>query len=202
MKNSLGTDLTTLDFYAREAPDYVASGPGGVSRHLHHFLSLLPKGGKILDLGCGCGLDSEEILRLGFDAVPTDGAPEMAQKAEERLCMPVRVMRFDQLDIDCEFDAVWAHASLLHVPVNSLPCILLLVFKALKPGGYHFANYKSGGQAGRDQFQRYFNYVSVAQAREAYDQSAAWDILETEEYSGGGYNGGQGPWVAVTAKKP
>jgi hypothetical protein len=34
----------------------------------------------------------------GFDVDPTDGTPEIARKAEERLGRSVRVMRFDELD--------------------------------------------------------------------------------------------------------
>ena len=57
----------------------------------------------------------------------------------------VRVMRFDELDALEVYDAIWASASLLHIPRSSLPEILALVFEALKPGGLHFASYKGGG---------------------------------------------------------
>jgi hypothetical protein len=56
------------------------------------------------------------MLQRGFDVHPTDGVPEMARKAEIRLGRRVRVMRFDELDSSEEYDAVWASASLLHVP--------------------------------------------------------------------------------------
>lgn len=77
--------------------------------------------------------------KAGFDMEPTDGTPEIARQAEERLARKVRVMRFDELDSSEDFDAVWANASLLHVPRPALAHILGLIFKALKPGGLHFA---------------------------------------------------------------
>ena len=194
-------DPATLDFYASEAPVYAASGAGGVSRHLHDFLATLPSGAKILELGCGGGRDSAEMRRLGFDIVPTDGVSEIAEQAEARIGLPVRVMRFDELDYDVEFDAVWANASLLHVPRASLPDILSLIRMALRPGGRHFASFKAGGAEGRDSFGRYFNYLSKAQTLDAYAQSGGWQSVEIADYTGGGYQGGQGPWVAITAAR-
>lgn len=195
-------DAATLAFYAREAPEYAASGLGGVSRHLHEFLKLVPPGGRVLELGCGGGRDSAEMLKLGFDVLPTDGVPEMARKAEERLGIPVQVMLFNELESVNEFDAVWAHASLLHAPLHALPGILSRIHRALKPGGHHFASYKSGGVSGRDNLKRYYNYVSREQLLDAYGSSGNWNILKIDEYQGGGYDGRQGPWLAITASKP
>jgi hypothetical protein len=86
------------------------------------------------------------MIAAGFDVDPTDGTPEIARKAEERLGRCVRVMRFDELDAREVYDAIWASASLLHVPRSSLPEILAFVFEALKPRGLHFASYKGRGR--------------------------------------------------------
>lgn len=195
-------DATTLRFYADEAPVYAASGPGSVSRWLGDFLALLPPGARILELGCGGGRDAEAMISAGFDVDPTDGTPEIARQAEERLGRAVRVLRFDEIDASAAYDAIWASASLLHVPREALPHVLGLVFQALKPGGLHFASYKGGGQEGRDRFGRYFNYLSRQQVEHAYRQSAAWEVLSVTEYVGGGYDGRQGPWVAITVRRP
>jgi hypothetical protein len=87
-------DEATLDFYAREAPDYVADGPDGACRHLNEFLDRLEDGARILELGCGGGRDAEAMLARGFEVDATDGCQEMAGRAETRLGRPVRVMRF------------------------------------------------------------------------------------------------------------
>ena len=195
-------DETTLRFYAKEAPVYAASGPGGTSRHLSAFLDRLEPGARILELGCGGGRDSEAMIARGFDVDPTDGVPEIAAQAEQRIGRPVRTMRFDELKAEESYDAVWAHASLLHVPRSDLPAILERIYRALKPGGFHFANYKGGGTEGRDGFSRYFNYLSREQLVEVYSAAAPWSFLEISEYQGGGYQDRQlGPWIAVTVQK-
>jgi SAM-dependent methyltransferase len=195
-------DQATLDFYADEARVYAASGARGASRPLAAFLQGLAPGARILELGCGAGRDSEAILARGFQLDATDGVPEIAREAEERIGRPVRVMRFDELDAIDGYDGVWAHASLLHVPRAALPGVLSLVFRALKPGGVHFASFKGGGCEGRDALGRYFNYLTADEVRAAYRRSAAWDIEAITEYLAGGYEGGQGPWVGITARKP
>ncbi len=199
---SAAYDPATLSFYEREAPEYVASGKGGVSRWLPAFLDLLPSGAKILELGCGGGRDAEAMLARGFDIDPTDGTPAMAAKAEVRLGRRVRVMRFDELSATACYDAVWAHAALLHVPSVALSGVLARIWQSLKPGGLHFASYKAGGEPGRDRLGRYFNYPDCDALTAAYLRSAGWQITAVTEYVGGGYEGGQGPWLAVTARRP
>lgn len=196
-----GYDAATLAFYAREAPDYVASGHGGTSRHLDGFLQRLRPGARILELGCGSGRDAAEMLRRGFDVVATDGVAEMAAQAQARLGVPVKVLRFDELAADRDFDAVWAHASLLHVPRAGLVPVLAAIYRALKPGGLHFACYKAEGRQARDRFDRLNNHLSLDQACAAYAAAAPWRIVDTQSYNGGGYDGRQGPWIAIIAAR-
>jgi SAM-dependent methyltransferase len=136
-------DPATLAFYDAEAPEYVASGKDGVSRWLPQFIDMLPVGARVLELGCGGGRDAEAMLLRGLDVEPTDGSAAIAAKAQQRLGCPVRVMRFDELSSVEAYDAVWASASLLHVPLRKLPRILQRVFRSLRPGGLHFASYKA-----------------------------------------------------------
>lgn len=202
MKELRHTDEETLNFYKDKAPVYTASGKGGVNRFLHTFVKKLDKGARILDLGCGGGRDSEEMLRLGFDVESCDASPAIARQAEMRTKKPVIVARFEDLDAVATFDAIWASASLLHVPLVSLPEILRHIHIALKPGGLHFASYKSGGSDGRDADGRYFNFVSKKQMLDAYAQSGNWKRHFVREYVGGGFDrGNRGPWISLMASK-
>jgi len=201
MANSDAIDDGTIAFYRTEAPVYAASGPDGVSRFLETFLERLPEGARILELGCGGGRDSQEMLARGFDVLPTDGVPEIARQAEARIRRPVRVMTFDEMDFCQEFDAVWANACLLHVPRPALPDVLRRVHQALKLDGLHFANFKAGGVEGRDEHDRYFNYLSHGDMLAAYEASGGWDVIESGDYVGGGYRQFRIPWVKITVRK-
>jgi SAM-dependent methyltransferase len=195
-------DPETLAFYAAEAPVYTASGKDGSFKHLEPFLALLLPGASILELGCGGGYDAAFMLARGFDVDATDGVPEMAAKATARIGRPVGTMRFDELCAVARYDAVVAAASLLHVPRSGLPGILARIHRALTPGGWHIASYKGGGAEGRDRFGRYFNYLTRDEAEVAYRTAGDWAVLDIEEGLGGGYDGVQGPWLKVVARKP
>lgn len=201
MSQSDTTDFDTLDYYQTVAPSYRGSGAGGINRFLDEFLTRLSPGTRILDLGCGGGRDSAEMMRRGFDVLPCDGSAAIAGATAIRLGCKVHVLRFDELEFHQEFDAVWASASLLHVPRAALPDVLARVHRALRPGGLHLATYKAEGAAGRDSVGRYFNHLSAQDARAAYRDPASWQDLQVESYTGGGYeNGAQGPWIKVTAR--
>lgn len=197
-------DEETLRFYAGSAAAYAARGPAGGSRGLPDFLKLLPPQARILELGCGGGRDARAMIAAGHQAEPTDGVPEIAAQAEALLGIPVRVLRFEDLDAQEAYDAVWANASLLHVPRPALPGVLARVRRALKPGGLHGASYKGGGLEGRDRHGRYFNYPSAGDLLRSYALSGDWEILSCAEYLGGGYEDAEGrtPWLAITARKP
>jgi SAM-dependent methyltransferase len=194
-------DPATLDFYSKEAPVYTASGPQGASRHLPTFLDRLQPGARILELGCGGGRDAAFMLARGFDVDATDGTPEIAAQAERHLQRPVRVMQFDGLNSVSEFDAVVASASLLHVPRAGLSSVLHRIWIALKPRGWHIASYKGGGHEGRDRFGRYFNYLDAEELRSQYLQAGDWTDVNIWSGMGGGYDGVQGPWHAITVRK-
>lgn len=195
-------DEATLAYYREFAPTYSAGGPGGQSRHLRSFLRLLTPNARVLELGCGGGADAAAMLSQGFIVDPTEASPTIAPVAGKRLRRSVTVMRFDQLEAIEEYDAVWASASLIHVPRPSLPAILSRVFRALKPSGLHFASFKSGGQECRDSVGRYYNLPTRDELIEFYRMSAPWEVVDVVEYSGGGFEDGNGPWLAITSKRP
>ncbi|RYY36035.1 MAG: class I SAM-dependent methyltransferase, partial [Sphingomonadales bacterium] len=155
-----------------------------------------------LEFGCGGGRDAEALLANGFQVEPTDGSAEMAAKAAERLGRPVRVMRFDELSEVAAYDGIWANASLLHVPREALGTVLALVFRALKPGGLHWASYKAGGAAGRDGLGRYYNYLDRAALIQTYSSAGPWEIVSIADDAGAGYDGVHNPWLAITARRP
>jgi SAM-dependent methyltransferase len=194
-------DAATLAFYTKEAATYAAKGWDGLNHDLTVFLNRLPPGARILELGCGAGRDAAAMLARGFNVEPTDGCPAMAQEAEKRLGRPVRVMRFEALAANAEYDAVWANAALLHVPRDALLNILTRVHRALKPGGHHFASYKGGTREGRDTLGRFFNYPSLPYLDAIYRAAGAWASFDIENSSGVGYDQRVTPWHAVRAVK-
>jgi len=191
-------DDRTLGFYAQEAAAYASRGDYLNLKHIEAFLALLPAGAAILELGCGAGRDSEFMIGRGFQVRPTDGTPELAQAAEQRLGIPVATLLFADLDETGTCDGIWANACLLHVPGEDLPGILSKIHAALKTGGVFYASFKAGEAEGRDQFDRYYNYPSESTLRGWYAASDWADVTVTAE-RGGGYDGRPTDWLHVVA---
>jgi len=194
-------DEETLAFYDREAAVYANRPPGGGNARLDAFLGRLKPGASILELGCGGGQDAEVMLAAGFDVTATDGAPRLAAEAERRLGQPVRVMRFEQLDAQERYGAVWANACLLHVPEAALADVLGRIWRALTAGGVFHASFKAGDGGGRDPLGRYNNFVSESALEAAYRLAGPWSELTIEAELGGGYDGVQRVWLACLAVK-
>lgn len=191
-------DLDTLAFYDRESALYAArkSGP---ARRLTSFLAHLKAGARILELGCGSGHEAEAMIAAGFAVTPTDGSPGLAEQAEARLGVPVKVMRFDELPAGGDYDAVWANACLLHVPAEGLPEVLARIRAVLRPGGLFYASYKLGEGGGRDRLGRYNNFPKREVLLAAYEAAGPWRALNCEEHLGGGYDGVERTWMHLTA---
>ncbi|MDZ4867729.1 MAG: class I SAM-dependent methyltransferase [Alphaproteobacteria bacterium] len=195
-------DKPTLAFYATEAAAYAAhSEKTGATKALATFLTALPKGAAVLDLGCGTGRDTRALIEAGMTVTAVDGAPEMAREAEKRLGIAVRVQLFENLDDMEVFDGIWANASLLHVPRAGLPAVFARVYRALKPGALLYASFKSGGKDGRDKLDRYYNYLDADEVTALLRGAGAWSSIDIKQGRGTGYDGTETGWVQVFARK-
>jgi SAM-dependent methyltransferase len=195
-------DPQTRHFYATRAEEWAAALPHTVAPRLDPFLDLLPAGARILDLGCGDGRDAAHMEARGFAVDATDGVESMVTLTSQRLARPARLMRFDELEASVEYDAVWAYAALLHVPLAELPGIIARVHRALKPGGWHFASFKGGDGGHRDPFGRFYSYLPRPDLESAYSAACDWSHCHFETEMGGSYGAGPTPWHFVTARKP
>jgi SAM-dependent methyltransferase len=193
-------DEDTLHFYRSNAQAYAARE---IAKHqrLTRFLALVPAGGTILELGCGAGADSAQMLAHGFDVCPTDGSPEMASEASRRLGRPVETLLFHDLSKVEAYDGVWANACLLHVPRPELAQVLARIWRALRPGGHFYASFKAGDAAGRDALNRYYNYPSPDWLRANYSSAGSWSSLSIETGEVTGFDNEWAAMLFVMARK-
>ncbi len=150
---------STLEYYNRIAEKYIEDSlHADVSDLYAHLLPKVPECGSILDLGCGSGRDSKHFMELGYHVTAVDGSAEFCKRASNLLGIEVKCKLFDEIDFISEFDAVWACASLLHVPKNEIHSILRKIEKALKPEGIFYMSFKYGTEeriAGERAFSDY-----------------------------------------------
>lgn len=194
-------DEATLQFYRSNAEAYAGRTFTSRQARLMAFLAQLPPGARILELGCGAGGDTAEMLARGFDVRATDGSPEMAGVASKRLGRTVETLLFHDLDEVGAYDAVWANACLLHVPRTELSDVLARIWRALKPAGVFYASYKEGDGDGRDTLNRYYNYPSPDWLRATYAEAGNWNTLSIESGEVIGFDDKMASMLFIVARK-
>lgn len=151
----------TIDYYDAKAKEFAmrATNFDEMRDSYALFVPFLPAPSKnitILDYGCGTGRDALYFKQLGYSVVATDASLELCKLAEKNIKQPVLNDRFEDLQGKEVYDAVWANASLLHVPTFELKSIFSKIYTALKPGGYFWSLYKYGTFEG-ERNERFFN---------------------------------------------
>ena len=163
------------------------------------FLKYVPEGGKILDLGCGSGRDVKAFRDRGYVADGVDRSEELCKLASEYTGVKIKQMDFAQLDAVAEYDAIWACASLLHVPCEELPKIIELARRALKPSGVMYMSYKYGDYEG-DRDGRFFNDMTEEKFADVFAGTDGLTLVE-EWYSEDVRRGKDVKWYNVILSK-
>ncbi|WP_249975850.1 class I SAM-dependent methyltransferase [Vreelandella olivaria] len=99
-------------------------------------------GERILDLGCGDGTLTAQLVQRGADVLGIDASEDMVNAARLR-GVTARVVDGHQLPFDHEFDAVFSNAA-LHWMLDP-QAVLAGVKRALKPGGRFVAEFGGHG---------------------------------------------------------
>ena len=110
------------------------------SRPLHRELCA---GERILDLGCGDGVLTEQLAATGAEVIGVDNSPAMLEAAQKR-GLRVEHHCADSLPYHQQFDAVFSNAALHWLSAERHPALLAGIFRALRPGGRFVA--EMGGQ--------------------------------------------------------
>ena len=193
-------DRATLDWYDANARRYGHDARGHHSRYLDRFLDRLRPGVRVLELGCGGGRDAARMAERGFAVDPTDGSAVMVALARTGYGLPARLMRFDELSADSIYDAVWAHACLIHVKRADIARILGAIHHALRPGGWHFADFKLGDGERADPLGRLTNFPDRSWLEDAY-RAAGFVLVDVQIYRGEGADGVVRDWCALTVRR-
>jgi len=135
----------TIEYYNTNAREYFdRTFTAEMSSIYEHFTKFLKPGSHICDLGCGSGRDSKYFVSQGFTVMPIDGSPEMCKLASNFLKQKVICQKFEEIDYENEFDAIWACASLLHVQKNKLSDIIEKLIQAARDNAVIYICFKRG----------------------------------------------------------
>lgn len=113
---------------------------------MEEFCTLLPPGGRVLDLCCGAGYESFRLHRRGFRPVGLDfSVASLAIAQEKNPEVPFfqgnMLAPYPQVGA---VDGIICIAGLVHVETADLPLAFRRMGEVLKPGGYLLASVRYG----------------------------------------------------------
>lgn len=108
------------------------------------FLPLIPKGGHIVDAGCGTGRDALAFQAQGFQVTAFDASEALIAIAQQRLGANALQCTFTEFQAIEPVAAIWACASLLHVPFSELPTTFSHLAAQLASQGVFYCSFKYG----------------------------------------------------------
>ncbi|WBG90526.1 class I SAM-dependent methyltransferase [Pantoea piersonii] len=174
--------MSTQHYYQHNAQQFFESTVAvDMAEIRDRFTALLPAHGSVLDAGCGSGRDAKAFAEQGFQVEAFDASPELAELASQHSGLPVKVMRFQELDVSAHYDGIWCCASLLHVPRAELPEVFRRLAKALKAGGVLYASFKYG-QGEREDNGRVFTDMRVGEIAEILRGSEGSGLRVVQEW--------------------
>ena len=141
---------------------------------VNYFCSHLQKRARILDAGCGAGSKSKYLANKSFEVTGID----FSQKLIEIARREVPEVDFQVLDmreasmLGMTFGAVFAQASLLHIPRHEIASVLKELASVLERGGLFYIAVKGKRPGGADEqvvterdygyeYQRFFSYYTA-----------------------------------------
>jgi ubiquinone/menaquinone biosynthesis C-methylase UbiE len=131
----------TYDQGSKDYSDYFKTPHEFIERERQQFIQRLPAGSKILDCGCGPGMDTERFSQLGYNVTAIDLSDRFVRLTKERV-PTVDVKKMDMRNLEfpqASFDGLWASFSLLHIRASEVQQTLSGFRGILRPHGLLFA---------------------------------------------------------------
>lgn len=198
----MSMDRETVAVYDARAQDYAdclgrSSDP---MPSLTVFIDGLPKGGRVLDLGCGPGSWARLMAEAGLEVEAIDASEAMVAETAKLPGVTVWQSSFEEISAEARYDGIWANFSLLHAPRSEITGHLARLHRALKPGGRLHIGLKEGTGSARDGLGRFYTYYTVAEMRGLLE-ALEMTVGDLREGADEGLDGVVAPWFTLTATK-
>lgn len=172
------------------------------------FVSLLPQGGSVLDVGCGAGVKSKYLAAKGLQVTSIDFSEKLIEIAKRDVPGPeflVMDMK-DAASLKGEFNGVFSQASLLHIPKKEVPDVLKGLAGRLKKGGHLYIAVKEQWEESPEEevkvendygyeYERFFSYFTMDELR-GYLKKLGMEVMYEHE---GKVN--KTTWLQIIGKK-
>jgi hypothetical protein len=111
-------------------------------------------------------------LERGFQVTAIDASVSVAAITSKFLHHDVHIRKAQEITELNHYDAIWACASLLHVPKSTMPPVITSLINALTAGGLLYMSFKQGTKERWDERGRFFNDYSPEKITELIEQNS------------------------------
>lgn len=184
-----GATDSTLSAYQDRVEAYLAATPAVVPAAVSELLDELVlhvRGGVVLELGSGPGVEAQYLEDRGLRVMRTDGTPAFVERLRQS-GLDARVLDARSDDFGGPFDAVVANAVLLHLDRDDAARALAACWRATRPKGLLALTLKEGDGEGWSTAKlgkpRWFVYWRRPDLRDAL-QLAGWRVLKLDRVQG------------------
>lgn len=172
------------------------------------FVSLLKKGGRVLDVGCGAGVKSKYLLSKGLEVIGIDFSEKFIDIAAREV-PEAKFLVMDMKDVNnlgIKFDGIFAQASLLHIAKRDVVDVLSKFVESLAPDGYLYIAVKGLREGGKEEetveendygykYERFFSFYTMDELRK-YLSDLRLNVVYKNSKIVGRTN-----WLQIVAKK-
>lgn len=171
-------NINTIQYYNLNAKEFVDQTVGvDFASTQKRFTDKLLNGASVLDFGCGSGRDTKHFLEMGYQVDAIDGSVELCKLASDFTGVNVKHMYFEELSEVERYDAIWACASILHLPTEALKGVMEKMITSLRNEGIIYTSFKYGDYEG-ERNGRYF----IGMTEEKFAKFIKeFDCIEIEE---------------------
>lgn len=150
-----------MNYYDKHANDFIKDTIYCDMSNIYQFFEqYFFNTNTILDVGFGSGRDMLYFKNKGFDVYGIDPSIEMCHNAIKLGLDNIYNTNVIEMNLNKEFDAIWACASLLHIPSNELNEAFINCSKHLKKNGIMYCSFKYGDFEG-ERNGRYFTDMTL-----------------------------------------
>jgi SAM-dependent methyltransferase len=152
------------NIYDELAPEYAvrASALKEITvKALSDLLPLLKPSSLVLDVGCGAGLVSEEMIRAGHKVVALDISEEMIKIVRQRVPLAQTVLGdYLEMEFPEQFDAIIGFAFIHLFPSSIAQTITEKLYQDIKPGGLLYLGTTTSERSGEG-FEEKGDYLNA-----------------------------------------
>ncbi len=175
MKEDIKEALDTYNKIAKIYAEYTSEKL--MQYQLNNFISMLPKKGRVLDVGCGCGRDSAYFEDFGLNVTAIDVSDSLLNEAG-KLVKNVEFMNMDMKNLTFKnesFDGVWIMASLSDIEKKDCLDALKGFFRVLKKNGVMYIAVKEGKG---EKIEKKLRYDNMPRFYAYYEQLELEELLK------------------------